>query len=250
MKKDYNRNTMADMPLDAGVQESSVVQYRTKTSKPKINAIGKKANDQIKNRNKKSINNETNKSKQKNVIELSDDLERLNEENIKAYQVRSKRSKVAIVLLVIMLVLAVTILTVYLSITKLQINCKMNVTGAEAVYIVDGNELSEFRAPSGLVGNATLELDIKLTIKESGYFNIRFKPECYQNGILMNNTVIYDANIQLFKETADGYYVSIQPIEGNQTIRLCGGVCLDEVYRNTLNVNNFKMDFNTYLEKI
>lgn len=251
MKKDYNRNTMSDIPLDASITPTTVVTSKEKTIKPKINAIGKKAQSDVKSKSSKSSNLNKNKEKEsKSISELSDDLEKLNEENVKAYQSRSKRSKVAIVLLVISLMIAITILSVYLAITKLQINCSMHVHGADAVFIVDGNELSEFRAPSDLRGNTTLKLDIKLKIEESGHFDIKFKPNCYQKDVLMKNTLIYEANLHMFREAEDGYYYSKQPISGNQTIRLCGGIILDYEYRNTLNVDNFKMEFHVYLEEV
>ena len=59
----------------------------------------------------------------------------------------------------------------------------------------------------------------------------------------MENTLIYEPNFELFYEGGDGYYYSKNPIEGNQTIYICGGVILDSEYESSLNVDNFRMEY-------
>ena len=262
MKKEYNRNTLTDMPLDASFNAttSSTERKITKTSKPKINAIGKKATNELQRKTAKpskpatktkTVNEDKNvKTKLTKNIEFLDDLEKLNEENLKTFQTKTKRNRFVIVLLSIALAAAIAVISVYLVITNLKTNCVMNVYGARATYIVDGEEMSRFRAPSNVQGNRILKLDIKLKIEESGSFYIRFQPKCYQNGKLMENTLIYEANLDLFYEEADGSYYSKKPIKGKQTIQLCEGIILDYYYKDTLNINNFKMEFETYLEEI
>ena len=254
MNKKYNRNTTSDIPLDASVSSTTSVSTKAKSAKPKITAIGKKAQNQIKSKSTRSAksrlsNQEMNTDNKKNIQDVAD-LEKLNEENLKSFKTKSKRSRVAIVLLVLSLIIAISVIAVYLAITKLQVNCKMKVYGADAVYYVDGEILDEFRAPSNLRGNARLDLEIKLKIQEDGMFDIKFKPNCYQNEELMINTLVYDLNNNLFIDGGDGYYYSRKPISGNQTIRLCEGVIFSYEYRYSLNINNFRMEFETYLEKV
>ena len=144
MNKNYNRNTTSDIPLDASVYATTSGAPKAKTAKPKITAIGKKAQNQIRSKSIKTTKSAQLKQEEKpnikNVQGDLSDLEKLNEENIKNYKSKSKRSKVAIFLLVLALIVAISVLAVYLAITKLQINCMMNVHGADAVYYVDGKK--------------------------------------------------------------------------------------------------------------
>lgn len=269
MKKDYNRDVVSDMPVDASFTPPAEVktQKRTTTTKTKINAIGtqkrtttktvttttKKASSSAKSKNDNAgtASEAKLRTKLKSASAEISDLEKLNESNIKAYRFKSKRNKVVIALLSV--VLAITIITVatIVIIAKLKANCNFYIHGdANAVVYVDGQQLNEFRSPSNLQGNRIFKMDIELSIKSSGQYNITFVPKCYQKNVLMENTLIYEHNTELFKENADGSYSSIQPISGKQTIYLCGGVILDYYYQNTLNVDNFKLDFHIYIEEV
>ena len=66
----------------------------------------------------------------------------------------------------------------------------------------------------------------------------------------MKNVLIYEPNHDLFVEMLDGSYVTREPINGNQTITLCGGIILDYDYKDTLNVDNFRLFFHTYFEEV
>lgn len=250
MKKEYNRNTMSDMPMDYSFNPS-VEQFKAKTiQKQKINAIGKKANSGTGKPTSSKTNSKTNQAKSKELKdEQKEDLEKLNEENIKTYKYKSKRNKVVIALLSIMLAIAITVISVYIAISKLESNCYMIVSGAKASFIVDGKELEKFRAPSNLKNDSVLVLNIELKIEEAGEFEISFIPKCYQKGVLINNTNVYGLNHDLFYEKGDGTWCSRNKISGNQTINLCHGVTLD-YYAEGLNVDNFKLEFCVYMKKV
>lgn len=258
MKKDYNRMTTSDMPLDSSfTPQVEVVKEKKTTSKPKINAIGKSTANKTKKARESQQPAKQAKVDKKLRTQLTnsaselDDLEKLNEENLKSYRFKSKRNKVVIILLSVLLVIAIAAISIYLAIARLETNCNMYVHGGySATAIVDGEELTVFRAPSNLQGNRILRLDIKLRLDEGGEYNIKFIPQCYQKGVLIDNTLIYEHNTDLFYEGGDGYYYSKIAIEGNQTIQLCGGVILDYYYENSLNIDNFRLDFHIYLEKV
>lgn len=251
MRNSYNRNTTIDIPMDASLNLSTdEFDVQKRSSKQKINAIGKKAKGNLKNRDVKSVNNRKSKSKQKDYENDLQDLEKLNEESLQSYRFKHRRNKVIIILLSVFLVLAIAAISVYLVIVRLQTNCNMYVYGANASYVINGMEIDEFRAPAGLEGNTILKLDIKLKIEERGEFNIKFIPKCYKKGVRLDNVLIHDCNFDLFYEGGDGYWYSNDTIKGNQTIRLCAGVILDGEYDNNLNTNNFRLDFYTYLEKV
>jgi len=182
--------------------------------------------------------------------ELSD-LEKLNEDNLKTYRYKSKRNKFVIAILSVLLAITIAIIVTYAVITKLKTNCNMILHGqVEAVYVVDGQTMNEFRAPSNLQGNRILKLDIGLKIKDGGMYNIKFKANVYKKGVLINNTLIYKHNTDLFYDGYDGYYYSLRPISGDQTIELCEGIILDYYYEESLNVDNFKLNFHTYITKV
>jgi len=269
MKKEYNRMTTTDMPLDSSFTPTVEVVKDKKPAvqKPKINAIGKNTANKAKagsKTTKTTSKSSTNSSSSKDVeskdkklrtkltksdVELTD-LEKLNDENIKQFRFKSKRNKVVIVLLSIMLAISITAISVYFAITKLETNCNMIAHGAAATFIVDNQEMDKFRAPANLQGNRVLILDIDIRIEEAGEFAIYFTPKAYQKGVEMDNVLIYEHNTDLFYDGGDGCYYSKNKIEGNQTISLCNGIILDNAYENTLNVDNFRLDFHVYFERV
>ena len=251
MRNTYNRNTTSDMPMDASFN-SSVEEFdeQKRLAKQKINAIGKKAKNKLKpNEIEEFYTYKLNREESRYESGLQD-LEKLNEENLQNYRFKHRRNKVIIILLSVFLVIAIAAVAVYLVFTKLQTNCNMYVYGANASYIVNDMEIDEFRAPAGVQGNRILKLDIKLKIKEKGDFNIKFIPKCYKKGVRLNNILIYDCNFDLFYEGGDGYWYSNDNIKGKQTITLCAGIILDGDYDGKLDVDNFRLDFYTYLEKV
>lgn len=250
MKKDYNRATMTDLPMDDSLNpiEPSKRKSTSTTKKPKINTIGTKKTSST---SKKLTTSTTKKTSSKNTKEELSDLEKLNEENLKSYRFKSRRNRVVIILLSLLLIISIASIATYLAITRLKTNCNMHIHGeVKAVHLVDGKEMQEFRGPSNLQGNRVLRLDIDLKLEEGGTFNIKFKVECYQKGDLMENTLIYEPNLSLFAEDGDGIYYSKNPIGGNQVISLCDGIILDYFYEDTLHNDIFRMDFHTYIERI
>lgn len=261
MKKNYNRDVTSDMPIDSSFTPPVEDKTIKKTTKPKINAIGTQkrgsaskktpaktpAKTTAKTTAKKST---TVKTKEDKAKELSD-LEKLNEENIKTYRFKSKRNRFLITLLSVLLAISIAIIVSYIVIIKLKANCNMHIHGdVEAHFIVNDIEMDEFRAPSNMQGNRIFQLEIEVDIESSGEYIIWFEPKAYQNGKLMENTLIYEHNNNLFYDNGDGTYHSIAPIKGNQTILLCGGVILDYEYEDSLNIDNFKLDFHVYFEKV
>ena len=255
MRKDYNKMTTSDMPMDSSFT-SLLEQYEQKNkskskSKQKINAIGKKAKNQIQQEEAKpEFIPKKSRHGVNRYAEGLQDLERINEDNLLNTKYKSRRNKVIIILLSVFLVLAITAVSVYMVFTKLQTNCNMYVSGARASYIINGMSIDEFRAPSALEGKRILKVEIKLKIKEFGKFKIKYTPKCYKNDEELDNVLIYGCNFDLFYEGGDDYWYSNEEIKGNQTILLCRGIILDDSYGGDLNVNNFRLDFYTFLEKV
>ena len=256
MKKDYNRDVVSDMPIEASFTSSVETKTEKKTTKPKINAIGgqKKSTNATKLKNAK--NGESSSAKKlRTKLTNSDtqitDLEKLNEENIKSYRFKNKRNKVVIAILSVLLAISIISIITFTIITKLKENCNFFVRGdADASFIINGEEIDEFRSPSNLQGNRIFKFDVEVKIESGGYYYVKFIPKCYQKGVLMRNVLVYEQNVDLFYEGGDGFYYSREPIEGDQTIALCGGIILDYDYEDSLTVDNFKLDFYVYFEKV
>ncbi len=247
--------TTSDMPMDVSFTPSEEPKPK-KTPKAKINTIGKTAENKVVKNPKKSkevdsaLDNDL-RSKLGNSSVDIDDLDKLNEENIKNYRFKAKRNKVVIVVLSILLILSIAGIATYLAISKLQTNCNLYVSGVDATFYVNGDEMSKFRAPSNVQGNSILNLNLTLKIKDGGRYNVIFYPKCYQKNVLMENTLIYDHETDLFEyDEENDVYRSIEPISGNQTITLCGGVILDRQYEHTLTVDNFRLDFYVEFDKV
>ena len=248
MNKNYNKFTTSDIPMESSFNSNSSKVENQKNSKQKINAIGKKANDKL-NTKKPKLQTYSRRGYNKYAEGLQN-LDQLSEESLYKYQFKSKRNKVIITVLVVLLLIAVSSVAAYTAITKLRTNCFMHVSGARATYILNDKEISKFRAPSGVEGKRILTVEIKLRIRERGNFRIKFTQKCYMNNELLKNVLIYGCNYDLFYEGGDGYWYSNDIIQGNQTILMCRGIILDDLYEGKLNVDNFTFDFYTYLEKV
>lgn len=267
MKKVYNQATKSDMPLDSSVISSTPT--APKTTKSKINVIGKKtgtsksatssksATTKNSTASKSSSTSKTQTSSTKkssvlksNSIELQD-LEKLNDDNLKKLTFRTKRNRVVIITLALLLVIAIASIIIYSTISKLENNCFLEVRGdASATYVIDGKELEKFRTPSNLQGNRILEFDTDIKIESSGSYYVHFQILCYQNEVLLNNTLVYNPNLELFELGLDGCYYSREMISGNQTVDLCQGVVLDMQYEHSLTVDNFTMKIITVFERV
>lgn len=249
MKKVYNQATKSDMPLDSSVISSTPT--APKSTKAKINVIGKKSSSKS-STNAKTPTGSIKKTSvlKSNSIELQD-LEKLNDDNLKKFTFRKRRNRVVIIILSVLLVVAIASIIIYSTISKLENNCFLEVEGdASATYVIDGKELEKFRTPSNLQGNRILEFDTDIKIESSGSYYVHFQILCYQNGELLDNTLIYNPNLALFELGLDGCYYSRDVISGDQTIDLCQGVVLDMEYEHSLNVNNFTMKIVTVFDSV
>ncbi len=176
------------------------------------------------------------------------DLEALNEQNLRTYRFRTRRNRVIIITLAILLLLAIVGVAILFAVTHQNNNCFLYVRGADASYIVDGKEINRFRTPADIQGYRIYQFDLKLKIKSSGRYKIKCEIVVYQNNKKLDNILIYEPNSDLFVRDDTNSYESINPIDGNQTITLCQGIIIDAQYERTLNANNFKMEVTTYFE--
>lgn len=178
------------------------------------------------------------------------DLDALNEQNIKQFRIRSRRNRGIIITLSVLLVIVVAVVAIYFALTKLSNNCYLYVEGANAVYLVDGKELENFRTPADIQGYRIYKFDLKLKVKSSGKYNVKCEIKVYQANKLLENILIYEPNNEIFQRETATSYVSSSPIDGNQTIQLCQGIIIDGQYEETLNADNFKMEIFTYFERV
>lgn len=180
-----------------------------------------------------------------------DDLETINENNLKKYRTRSMRNKFVIAVLAILLLASITTIIVILNIKRLQNNCVLNVRGnVDAEFIVDGKKLNKFRTPMGIQGNRVYMIDTDIKINSTGSFNVYFTIEAYRAGELMQNTFGYSINHDLFYQQDNGKYTCLAPISGGQTIDLFDGVVLDDAYADSLTTENFRLEVNIYFERV
>ena len=274
MKKDYNQFTKSDMPLETSLQESTPKTTKSSAPKSKINVIGankkprtttgstkssstkktttdtKKTVETVTEPNKKKVNEKLREKLSSNAPDLQD-LEKLNEENLKKFSFRARRNRVLIIVLAIALGMAIVSVVTFSMMSRLENNCFLHVQGdAAATYIIDGKEMDKFRTPSNLQGNRILQFNADIRIESGGEYYVKFKIDCYQNDTLMQNTLVYEPNLELFELNNDGYYYSFDKISGNQTVRLCQGVSLDLIYENSLDVDSFRMEMFVIFEKV
>ncbi len=182
------------------------------------------------------------------------DLEKLNEEKIQSHSFRSTRNKVIIVMLVVLILISVIGVALYAMTLKSDANCflYMNKKGnVNASFIVEKQQITEFRTPNGLTGNRTFEVDINLKISSGGDYKISFYYECYLGDELMQNILPYEPNREMFrKNNSTNTFESIGTIKGYQTIDIMEGVAIDARYVNRVNPNNFKFKLYLTIEKV
>lgn len=180
-----------------------------------------------------------------------DDLETINEQNLKQYRSRVTRNKFLIITLVVLLIAAVATFAIVLSINKMVNNCEVIIHGnVSADVIVDGQKMDKFRTPIGVQGNRVYMIDTDIDINSSGNFDVYFTIDVYQSGVKLKNTFAYEYDHELFHADGTGKYVSNSAIAGGQTINLFNGVVLDNAYENTLTTDNFSMKINVYFTRV
>lgn len=247
MKKQYNQATKSDMPLDSSLNLSSGQPKSRATTKPKINAIGAKANGKTGSKSKTSSTNLRSKLKQNNI--KNENLEKLNEDRIHSHSFRGKRNQVLIVLLSILLAIAVAFIVIYWRVTLVEKNCFVYIHGdVDAVAIIDGNELSEFASPNNISGTCIFSFNASVDVHSSGNYKIKYKITCYNNDVELYNVVIYEPNLSLFTYANNGYYESKTLISGSQQIKLCEGVAFNELNVD-VDYDSFKLVLEIYFER-
>ena len=263
MKSDFNKYDKNDLPFDT-YTDFPIESFDYDTQKGDEKNL-KKKEKKLKQEKKSHQNERQLDNKTGGILEQKprvrerlrsdrydlEELEELNEQNLKYYRSRTRRNRVIIIALVLLLLLAIIGISLYANMIYLQNNCFLYTHGNyNASYIVDGVEMKRFRTPNNLQGNRVLRADFNLKIESKGRFDIRFRIDVFQSDELIDNIIIYYPNRELFYSGQDGYYYSKEPIDGDQTIDLCQGVVLDIAYEETLNVDNFRLEFHTYLERI
>lgn len=214
--------------------------------------VPEKSSVETNNKNKKTSKKDKSlrSTLKSNSIDLVE-LEELNEQNLRNFRARAKRNRAIIIVLTILLLLVIITIAILLGIARVANNSFLYVHGdANAVHIVDGNELSRFRTPGEITGNRLLEIDLDLKIESTGSYNVYFTIQVFQDDQELDNIIIYEPNRTLFSAGNDGYYYSKTFISGGQTIDLCQGVLIDYRYENILNINNFRMEVHTYIEPV
>lgn len=179
-----------------------------------------------------------------------DDLEQINEQNLRQYRSRVTRNRFVIITLVILLVAAIATFSIVIALRRMVNNCSVKVNGdADAEFIINGERLTKFRTPLGVQGNRVYMIDTDIEIKSSGNYNVYFTVEVFQSGEKLRNTFAYEYNHDLFHMEGDGKYSSNDAIAGGQTIDLFNGVVLDDAYETSLNNENFTMKITINFER-
>lgn len=232
-------------PMSAVPKVESTISARQAPIVPKSTLSETSKKEQIETKKKQKIEQ---RLKSSNIS--MDDLETINEQNLKQYRSRVTRNRALIITLVILLIAAITTFAILLSINKMVNNCQIYVHGnVDADVIVDGEKMDEFRTPIGVQGNRVYVIDTDIDINSTGEFDIYFTIDVYQAGVKLKNSFAYEYNHELFHDDGNGRYVSNHSIAGGQTIDLFNGVVLDDAYENTLTTENFSMKVNIYFTR-
>jgi len=250
MKKDYNQFTTSDIPLDASFTPSSTKQTVKKpATTSKINAIGAKAK-QTTAKKSTTTKKPATESTTKRVKDV-EDLSKLNEESISSHSFRHKRNQVLIAILAVLLALSIAFIIVFATVTKVEHNSFIYIHGdVDATCLINGDELTEFKAPANIRGDCILNLNVDVNIKSTGNYHVKFIINCYAGDVPLNQVVVYEPNTTTngFTFKADGYYHSRDVITGGQIVSLCQGIALNE-HDTAVTDDNFKLEIHIYIER-
>lgn len=263
MKKDFNRATKSDMPLevDAVITRSSSTPRKTTSTKPKITKIGngtakkvtssktRKTTTSSTSKKTTTLNQKLGKDKVSNK-----DLEKLNEESIQKHSFRTRRNIVIIILLIMLIFVAVLSILLYAMTLTSDANCflYLKTTGSvDASFVVENQYIEEFRTPNEFGGGRRFIVDLDLQIDSGGQYKVSFYYECFVGNELMENILPYEPNRDLFRKNhTNNTYETITSISGNQTVDLLQGIEINTRYSGRVNANNFSMKFYLNIERI
>ena len=253
MKKVYSEADKTDMSME---NDKKTTTRSTKTSASKSTGTQKAKISVITSKNTgKSKKSSTSKSNLRSRLKSDSvdmvDLEKLNEENLKSRGFRGRRNQFIIIILSILLAISIAVIAVFISVSRIENNCFLRVSGdASASYLVDGKELSEFRAPATIQGYRVLRLDVDLQIESDGEYFIEFVVEVYQGSLMLSGVQLTGVNTNIFALAPDGMtYKSMTSISGNQVLNMFTGVAINSQYEKTLNDSNFKLEVYTNLKR-
>lgn len=282
MKKIISEADKTDMPLESNKRVLTRTTTATNTNKSKISVISSKKTSTTapktgaKTTRRTSAKTSTSKtktatsSKPKTIVKIGSksqsdqkvksqadlraklrnnsvdniELEKLNEAKIKSRGYRGKRNGFIIIILSVLLAIAITAIVLMVAFRKKETNCTLKVRGdASAVYLVNGEELSEFKSPYQIQANRVLRLDVDLKIESSGEYYVEFAVEIYQGSLLLSGIQLLGADTLMFEMASDGMtYRSRGVVDGNQTIQLFTGIAIDSTNAEGLNDMNFRME--------
>lgn len=250
MKKVYSEADKTDMSMEnvKKTTTKTTTAKSTGTQKAKISVISSKNSS----KSKKSSTSKSNlRSRLKSDSVDMVDLEKLNEENLKSRGFRGRRNQFIIIILSILLAISIAVIAIFISVSKIENNCFLRVSGdASATYIVDGKEMSEFRAPAAIQGYRVLKLDVDLKIESGDSYIVEFVVEVYQGSLMLGGVQLTGVNTNVFAVAPDGVtYRSMKPVSGNQVLQLFTGIAIESQYETTLNESNFKLEVNSNLKR-
>lgn len=265
LKTSSASKTKTSSSVSAPKNNKTVAPSSVKSAKEKKDELKKKEEEKLKKeamkaktaeRKTSSSNAQTNQDKRssKKLSITSDDvslkdLEAVNEENIKKYRSRSARNRFVIIVLVILLLLATIGVGIVVSSIYMENTCFLYSYGTNIQFIVDGKELTKFRAPSNVGGNTCYNVNLSAKVKVAGTYRIKYSIKVYQNNELLKNIRIYEPG-ENFTNGEDGFYYSKTALTFNSgdEVKFCKGIVIDSDYVYTLNINNFKMEMYVYFE--
>lgn len=281
MKKGFNKADVTDSPLDAKASNTSSSAPKKSSTKPKITKIGgdkpkstttkstaskSSTSKTATSRSNASATSKTETSKKsttdttKKTSKLADksvknkELEKINEEQLNTRGYRGTRNKVIIISLVVLIVISIIGVILYSLTMKSDANCFLYLSkpnDVDAHYVVNNQNINEFRTPSALREGVVYDLDIELKISTPGQYNIKYYYECYVNGALTDCVLNYELDWDMFRrDDATNTYYTIQPVDGNATIKLTGGLAIQSDYVNRISTQNFRMRIFTIIEKV
>lgn len=249
MKKMYNEVTKSDMPLNASTPIRRLENLPPHMQNAnRINVISKKTpppapRQETKDELRAKLNGGS--------IAAVNDLEKINEQNIKNYKFRERRNRVIIIILIILLLLSLSWIAVYTSILMTKSNCFLYASGdSNVTFLVDGEEKTKFRTPANIQGDRLYVFDLSMRLDNAGEYTVEFIVYMYINGKKLTTRTAYEPNLELFSRSSDGWYRSTSTIQGLEIFNLCQGVILDEEYLETLNTNSFKLEVYANIKKV
>lgn len=236
-KQRLNSLSSGDLSRGLGVKDKAEV-LKTQELETKKETVKNTATKQTKQTKKttqaKSSTPAKSKDKKANLGKIVVDQNAIEQMATATHEGKVRQKRLIIVSLSVLIAVAwiVILLSIIIKPKPPEHNCFMYLTGeakSSCNLLLNGDNVDEWRTPEGISPQATYtKIKVDLKIKDAGVFDVRFRLEIYNDGVLVEDFGVVDT-LSSYVKVTDGEgktWYEQYSIEGKQTLLIMTGFTL------------------------